>query len=72
MRTSRQFEKPCESGKMLMEERGENIWPLEDRRSLVKIPLEEVESFYRFTVSCDELNCKFLDANESVFCVVCK
>lgn len=50
-----------EGGEMiLIEETGTQLWPPENCRSLVKIPLEEMESFYRFIVSCDELICKFL------------
>lgn len=50
-----------EGGEMiLMEETGTQLRPPENCRSLVKIPLEEMKSFYRFIVSCDELICKFL------------
>lgn len=53
--------RPSEGGEMiLMEETVTHLRPPENCRSLVKIPLEEMESFYRFIVSCDGLICKFL------------
>nr|XP_055060626.1 guanine nucleotide exchange factor DBS isoform X9 [Misgurnus anguillicaudatus] len=49
---------------MLMERQG----TLEDCRDLVKISLEEVESFYRFTLSCDGLNYEIMQQENSPLC----
>ncbi|XP_077102418.1 guanine nucleotide exchange factor DBS isoform X13 [Siphateles boraxobius] len=53
---------------ILMEETGTQLRPPENCRSLVKIPLEEMERFYRFIVSCDELIYEIMQQESSPLC----
>ncbi|XP_039543692.1 guanine nucleotide exchange factor DBS isoform X3 [Pimephales promelas] len=53
---------------ILMEETGTQLRPPENCRSLVKISLEEMESFYRFIVSCDELIYEIMQQESSPLC----
>ncbi|XP_067259048.1 guanine nucleotide exchange factor DBS isoform X9 [Chanodichthys erythropterus] len=53
---------------ILMEETVTHLRPPENCRSLVKIPVEEMESFYRFIVSCDGLIYEIMQQESSPLC----
>uniref|UniRef100_A0A8C1N8I3 Mcf.2 cell line derived transforming sequence-like a n=1 Tax=Cyprinus carpio TaxID=7962 RepID=A0A8C1N8I3_CYPCA len=53
---------------ILTEESGTHLWPPENCRSWLKIPLEEMESFYRFTVCCEGLNYEIMQQESSPLC----
>ncbi|KAG1956196.1 guanine nucleotide exchange factor DBS [Pimephales promelas] len=69
VRRAGQTETKSEGREMiLMEETGTQLRPPENCRSLVKISLEEMESFYRFIVSCDELIYEIMQQESSPLC----